>query len=153
PREVRAVVGLEDGGGRDEQVERVALEGSLEPQAEVRLVEIARGDVLATPADCLRVAAVPRPRLEVAELVLARRRGPLRHTGLQLLEARMRRIIVFAQRFEPPPAVRLEPQDVVVEREVERRQRMRPRRRRRQSLDARSERVAEIAEPAAADGA
>src|SRR5439155_23960428 len=95
PADVGAVLGPETARGRDEQVERVALERGVAPQPEVRLVQVARADVPAAPAHGLGVAAVAGARLEVAELVVAGLPGRLGHPGLQLLEARMRWIIVF----------------------------------------------------------
>ena len=149
------VARLERARGAREQVERIALPLGLEPEAEVRLEDLAGGDALAAFVDRGHVArAARRRRLERADP-----HRPLSHSlreprAQQLEPGAQRRIaLVGPERLEPPAAVGVEPKHVVVEGEREVGQRHVPRRGRRHALEPCAEVVAEEAEPAAADGA
>jgi hypothetical protein len=89
-----------------------------------------------------------------------RRRGERQRRGrrgcprLEQLQPVAQRLVALArpQRLEPPATVGIQSQQMVVERELERRQPGRAWRARADRLDAPPELVAEVPEPAAADG-
>ena len=133
-----------------ERVERVARERALDAHREVRLEELA--GVRCAPRTPPRPPAAQRRRAAPSERAggkRARRAGPPGRQPRAPLGQRAGALRGL-ERLEPPAAAGVEAQDVVVERERERRQPGARGRRRGQALDEVAEREAEMAEPAAA---
>ena len=154
PGHERGAVGRQRGRGGREEVERVALEPALEPQAEVGLEQVAGGDPRAARLHERGVRARRRRPRPVARRERARRRRVRERRGERVAAARQRRLALRRdQRLEPPPAGGIAAQHVVVVRERAVGQRHGPRRRRVAGLDAVARLEAQEPEPAAAHGA
>ena len=137
---------LELGGRGHERVGGASAQAPLQAQRHVRLEQLAGRDPLDAGGDGGGVAGERAGRgNEAGQVERAPRRA---EAAAQLVEARQRALV---ERLEPPGAVRVLAQHVVVEAEARDGERDRPRRRRRKALDRGGEPVAQVAEPAAAD--
>ena len=142
--------------GPGQELGRRPVPTALEPQADVGLEDLPGGDPLAAVGHRRQVMRRPRRgegRAGRVGACAAAGRSAVRTTARQMAQTGVQRgpARLGGQRLEPPPALGVAAQDVVVVGQVEFGHAPRPRRPRRQPLDPGAQPVAEPAEPAAPD--